>query len=76
MTLMLYASGRLAEVQDKLSKLEENHSIVKREGSEEIHKLKVELETSTSQISRVTKEIEITRNENSKLTDFIKEQER
>ena len=66
----------MSETQSKLATVEENYFTTKRENAEEIHKLKLDLETKESLISKASKETEITRTENKKLAEFIKEQER
>ena len=69
-------TGWLSEAETKLAALEEQHSTTKRETAEELHKLKLELESKDSQVCKLQQETEIAKSENSKLTDFIKQQER
>ena len=71
-----HSLARLSETQGKLAALEETYSAAKRENADEIHKLKIELETRDALIAKTSKETEITKTENHKLTDFIKDQER
>lgn len=70
-----FFTARLADAQGKLAALEEVYSGSKRQSAEELHKLKLELQTKDSQITKVQQETEITQTENSKLADFIKQQE-
>lgn len=72
----MFVSGRLTTALAKLAETEDNFSATKRETADEIHRLKVELESKESLILKTEKETEIAATENQKLTDFIKEQER
>lgn len=59
-----------------MAALEEQHTTTKRETAEELHKLKIDIENKDSLTAKLKQETEISKTENCKLTDFIKEQER